>query len=463
VTGTATPPLGAALLRRRWALCALVAAVFAVTTGSGTFDLPEFARAGQDILSGHWARVYAEDSNQAGPLQLVLSRFLSLGATRTPTVVVRLAVDLAVLAAARGLTVRCRTGAVATSTIAVVVTLWLGPYGFWTGHPTEALIPMLWVGAGLDARAGRWLRGGLLIGIATAIAPWAVLAAPTLLIGRPTVVARALAVTAAVTAAVYGPFVLTGHFALGDHVWPVGRLSLVHLLDPSLTTFPWAGRLLQGAAVAGGCAVIALALRARPEGVVLAPLMAAVLRRLTDPLSFDYYWVPVATAAVIALAVVGTTHRRALPLAAVAYLSWLAMALSGSVPLLPICVAAALTAGLCGAVLSMRWRQRRSRPPADTTDTVTVPSSTGSTTCAAPSPATVATPASSTSSAVSSSTATPDGTRPLLTAAHSRPSVPHWAACTSTVNGTSPRPSTTVTSSRSSPASGGQTTRPAER
>jgi hypothetical protein len=72
--------------------------------------------------------------------------------------------------------------------------------------------------------------------------------------------------------------------------WPVAGGSLVHLLVPDATAFPWALRVLQGGvAVAAGCAA-ALALRGRPAAPWLTPVAVLAGRLLLDPVLADYYW-----------------------------------------------------------------------------------------------------------------------------------------------------------------------------
>jgi hypothetical protein len=134
---------------------------------------------------------------------------------------------------------------------------------------------------------------------------------------------RTVALAGTISAALYLPFLIAGRGRSLGYQWPVSHDTLVHMVLPHLTLVDWDLRVVQAALVVAGCAVVALA---RPETSLTAPIAAmtaALLRLLTDPLAFDYYWVPVGTTAIAVLFVVPNFRSRAGALALVAgYLAW---------------------------------------------------------------------------------------------------------------------------------------------
>ena len=145
--------------------------------------------AGRHLLAGQWSAVYADPWNQAGPVQLVLSALLLPGGRTAPPSVVIALVNLAlmglVVVATRRRDVRVEFGAAGFALV------WLALPTFWSGHPIEMLIPLLWL-AGLDcARRRATLRAAALFAATVAIAPWAILAIPALLaVCRPALAVR---------------------------------------------------------------------------------------------------------------------------------------------------------------------------------------------------------------------------------------------------------------------------------
>ena len=136
--------------------------------------------------------------------------------------------------------------------------------------------------------------------------------------------------------AAYLPFVVSGHFAMFHHVWPVSAGSLPALLIGHLTNFDWPLRLVQAVVVAGGTGLASRHLRRTPElAIVLAPMVTTALRVFTDPLSFDYYWTSAGLLAVLALAIsplrtnVVATDARLLLLF---YVGWFAVAVNQELP-----------------------------------------------------------------------------------------------------------------------------------
>ncbi len=310
-------------MSRRQALRGVVlvgAAALAWLPRVGPVDMAGFAAAGRHLLAGQWATVYADPWNQAGPVQLVLSALLLPGGRTSPPASVVALVNLAlmglVLVATRHRDIRVELGA---ATFALV---WLALPTYWSGHPVEALIPLLWL-AGLHcARRRATLRAAALFAATIAIAPWAILAVPALLaVCRPAAAMRTGTLAVCGALACYLPFVASGTFRMFGHAWPVEHSTLVHVLDPGADTAGWVLRLVQASIVCAACAVTAWATRGNAGAAQAALIVAVVGRIATDPLGMDYYWAPAAVL-VIALWVGlrGPTDRTTMILiAALAY------------------------------------------------------------------------------------------------------------------------------------------------
>jgi len=307
------------LIRYRRAIAALLGAVCAPLAVTTPPDLADFADAGGLILRGHLAEVYANAWNQAGPVQLLISRLLVAAGhpDGTPALPVIVLTGAAMVAGAMWL---CRGSLRRELFAALLALLWVLAPLPWNGHPAELAIPVLWAYSVKLGRDRRELAAVAALALGVAIAPWAILGIPCLLAAAPW--RRALpagAVAAALGAASYLPFVLTGHFAMFRLKWgfSAGTLpSLLHLHDVT-----WGLRLAQGAIVAGGVALIALRCRRDPRAVALVPLAAGLLRVATDPIYYPYYWFPVAVSSVLLLAV---DRRRPVLAGLIGYLAALA-------------------------------------------------------------------------------------------------------------------------------------------
>lgn len=310
-------------------------------------DMADFARVGGQLLSGHLARVYDGSWNQAGPLQLIASRLLldpsGNGIVARPVIAV---VDLCLMLLAVRM---CRRLGPATSTqlarreliVGGITFLWLTGGTFWSGHPAEVAVPIFWIAAVDLQRRGRWITAAAALGLAAAVAPWAVLAYPCLLAAAPVFVAfRTAAVAAVIAVSAYLPFALSGHFAMFRHVWPIDRGSLIHQIDPTMITFDWPLRIGQAVLISAGCGFVAWRCRRRPSAAALGLMMAVALRILTDPVRFDYYWIPFAVAAIAALALVPMAAPRPVHVAVLilAYLPWAAAATGWTIPLAVLCL-----------------------------------------------------------------------------------------------------------------------------
>jgi hypothetical protein len=266
-------------------------------------DLPYFAHAARTLFSSRWADTFADPSLQVGPLQLVLvgicDRIGGLGFLAYTLEIALTALIVFVV----GRLLRGRPHRAAFQALAGLAAVALGmtaeAYSF--GHPAQVAVPLMWVLAALDAREGRTLRSGALLGLSTGLELWGVLGAPVLLLAP--VFRRALgglAAQVAVISALYLPFVLGGSFRMFDYRWKVESWTLVRLLVPAGSDFPWGLRLLQGAvALIVGCAV-ALALRRTERALWAVPLGIVAVRVLLDPTLYSWYWLGLETLALVA-------------------------------------------------------------------------------------------------------------------------------------------------------------------
>src|SRR5438094_712157 len=220
-------------------------------------DLTYFADSGEQLLSSGWADTFASPQLQSGPLQLVL-----FGAVRD---LVALAFLIELGVAALVLYVLGRLGISDRARLAVgllAVASGLTHIAFVYGHPGEAVIPLLWVLAGLWAREGRVLAAGALVGLSAGFELWGVLGVVVLLLAPS--VTRAFAgvcVQAAVVSTMLVPFALAGTFHMFDHEWRVTSGTLAGLVVGPGAHFGWPLRLAQAALAIGAGAGLTLALR----------------------------------------------------------------------------------------------------------------------------------------------------------------------------------------------------------
>jgi hypothetical protein len=274
----------------------LSAAVAARDRRSDAGDLLYFVHQGERMLSGRWADTFADPTLQAGPLQLLLA-----GAVRNMSALA-FVIEVGVVALLLFVLVRMRVPArwqLAVGAAAVAAGLTHG--AFVDGHPAEAITPLLWVLAAIDARRGRTVRAGAIVGLSAGFELWGMLGVAVLLLA-PSVRAfvRGVATQVGVVAALFAPFVLFGRFAMFDYHWRVARgTALAAVVAPGME-FGWSFRLLQ-AAVACGCgAAIAWRMRRDVNAVWLVPFVVVVARILLDPLAYGWYWLEA-----LALALVG--------------------------------------------------------------------------------------------------------------------------------------------------------------
>lgn len=250
-------------------------------------DGPLFVRAGRTLLSSHWDLAFARSDVQAGPLQLAL--FGSLGRSDWALVfVLETAIVLLVVGAARRVGVEnpvllCGVGLVAVAT---------GLTGIGsTGHPADAMLPLLWIFAGVEARRGRTLRAGLIVGLSAGFETWGILGVAVLALAprlRAAAAAGALVAAGAVLA-LFLPFMLGGHFEMWSFQWYVYRPSPLSMLVAPDTPYGWPLRFAQGAVAVGAGVAVARLLRHSPHALWAVPLAIVAAKLLLDPDLYSYY------------------------------------------------------------------------------------------------------------------------------------------------------------------------------
>jgi hypothetical protein len=254
--------------------------------GTDPGDLVYFLHRGEQLLSGGWANTFADPMLQSGPLQLLV-----FGAVRNLTAlafVIELTVAALLLFVLGKLQVGDRVRLI-VGVLAIAAGLTQG--AFIDGHPAEAIVPLLWILAGLSAREDRVLRAGTLIGLSAGLELWGLLGVPLLLLAPR--LRRALLGGVAETVVVVvmlAPFALFGSFRMFQHEWRVATGTLLSLVVEPGTHFGWPLRLLQSALALGAGAAVALVLRRSVHALWLAPLAVVIVRLILDPLSFGWYF-----------------------------------------------------------------------------------------------------------------------------------------------------------------------------
>jgi hypothetical protein len=257
--------------------------------GTDSGDLVYFVHKGQQLLSGGWADTFADSRLQSGPLQLAFFGAVHNLAALAFLIELGVAALLVYVLGRVGLSDRMR---VTVGLLAVAGGL--THISFVYGHPAEAIIPLLWVLAGLRAREGRVLSAGALVGLSAGFELWGVLGVVVLVLAPS--VTRALAgacVQVAVVSAMLAPFMVAGTFRMFDHQWRATSGTLVGFVVGSGAHFGWPLRLAQAALAIGAGAALAFALRRNVHALWLVPLAVVLVRLLLDPVSFGWYWLEV--------------------------------------------------------------------------------------------------------------------------------------------------------------------------
>jgi hypothetical protein len=289
-------------MRARFAACVLaLAGIVALFVRPGdTGDLPYFLGAARELMSAGWANVFAEPSLQIGPLQLLLFG-LADHAGLLPLVVQVGTAGLLWVAAGRLLAGREPRAQLGVGLAAVGLGLTYGAYQ--DGHLAQVVVPLLWVLAGLDAREGRTLRAGALVGLSAGFELWGLLGAVVFVLAPGVRSAlEGLAAEASLAVGLFLPFILAGSFRMFDYRWQVEEGTLLSLVVEPGTRFTWTLRLLQGAAALGVGAAVAWTLRHRVHAVWLAPLAVVSIRLALDPVRYPWYWLALETIALLGVA-----------------------------------------------------------------------------------------------------------------------------------------------------------------
>jgi hypothetical protein len=273
-------------------------------------DLPYFAHSARTLFSSRWADTFADPSLQVGPLQLILvgicDRIGGLGFLAYAFQIALAAFIVFVV----GRLLRGRPHRIAFQALAGFAAVMLGvtaeAYSY--GHPAQVAVPLMWVLATLDAREGRTLRSGAMLGLSAGLEVWGVLGAPVLLLAPALRRVRGgVAAQVTVIGALYLPFVVGGDFRMFDYRWKVESWTLVRLLVPAGSDFPWGLRLLQAAAaLIVGCAV-ALVLRRTERALWAVPFGIVATRVLLDPTLYSWYWLALETLALVAAVELATS------------------------------------------------------------------------------------------------------------------------------------------------------------
>jgi hypothetical protein len=257
--------------------------------GTDSGDLVYFIHKGEQLLSGGWADTFADPRLQSGPLQLALFGAVRDLAALAVMIEVGVAVLLLFVLGRLGLSDRAR---LAVGLLAVAAGL--THIAFVYGHPAEAVVPLLWVLAGLQAREGRVSSAGALVGLSAGFELWGALGVVVLLLApRLTRALGGAGVFVLIVGAMLAPFVLGGTFRMFDHEWRVTSGTLIGLVVGPGAHFTWLLRLAQASLAIAGGAALALALRRNVHALWLVPLAVALVRLLLDPVSFGWYWLEV--------------------------------------------------------------------------------------------------------------------------------------------------------------------------
>ena len=249
-------------------------------------DGPLFVRAGRTLLSSHWNLAFARPDVQAGPLQLAL--FGSLGRWSWVLLfVLATAIVLLVVGAARRVGVEnpvllCGVGLVAVATGFTGIAS--------TGHPADAVLPLLWIFAAAEARRGRALRAGLIVGLSAGLETWGILGVGVLaLTPRLRDAAEGALLAGGAALALFLPFMLGGHFEMWSFQWYVYRPSPLSMLVAPDTPYGWPLRFAQGALALGAGVGVARLLRHSPHALWAVPLAIVAAKLLLDPDLYSYY------------------------------------------------------------------------------------------------------------------------------------------------------------------------------
>jgi hypothetical protein len=293
---------------RAWWVPVLAATVAsaAVALGADTGDLPFFVHSADNLFTGAWADAFASPDLQIGPLQLFLLALAGAvaGALGVSTLTL---LAFAVPFAVTGLLlfVLCRLLAdrrrsvLLTAGVAAVL-LGIPTSAYVDGHMAQAVVPLLWLLAGLYARDGRVVLAGALVGASAAFEVWGMLGVVALLLApRLRDAVLGVAVQVVVAGALFAPFALAGDLRMFDYHWVVNGDTILSLFVEPGTDFTWWMRLGQGATAVAVAAALVWPLRRTLHAVWLGPLVVVAVRLALDPVRYPWYWLALETLALV--------------------------------------------------------------------------------------------------------------------------------------------------------------------
>jgi hypothetical protein len=287
---------------RVWWVPVFVVAVgtAALTVGADTGDLPFFVHAADDLLSRAWADAYADPDLQIGPAQLLLLALadalagaLGISSFTLLAFAVPVAVTgLFLLTLSRLLAERPARRPLVLMTAGVAfAALGLPAAAYMDGHMAQAVVPLLWLLAGLKARDGHALAAGGIVGLSAGFELWGMLGVVALLLTpRLRDALTGVAVQIGVVAAMFAPFALAGEVRMFDYHWVVNGDTLLSLVVDPGTDFTWWMRLAQGGTALAVGGLLAWPLRRTLHAVWLAPLVVVAVRLALDPVRYPWYW-----------------------------------------------------------------------------------------------------------------------------------------------------------------------------
>lgn len=303
-------------------------------------------------------------------------------------------IALALVAIALGRTARRRGWRPSVVLIVVALALLNRPalQALEFGHPEELLGAALCVGATLSAIRGRWALAAVLLGLAVANKPWALVAVAPVLLALPAARARAAILAAVIAALIMAPLMLAGtgsHAAMAvatsaggfakplEVWWFAGR----RLANPEANGLPqgtreppaWVSKISRPLIMVVAVSLSLLWWRRRLPAADALGLLALVLfaRCLLDPWTNPYYHLPFLLA-LLAWEVHGARRWPAFSVSAALFLQLLALVPTDTSPDLVsaayVAVALPAFAALALAVLAPR-RARAPRHAAESSAT----------------------------------------------------------------------------------------------
>jgi hypothetical protein len=288
----------------------------ALAIGADTGDLPFFVHSADDLFTSGWADAYASPDLQVGPLQLFLLALADAGAgalgVSTFTLLafaVPLTVTALLMIVLRRLLPDTKRPVLLAAVLAAVA-MGIPTSAYVDGHMAQAVVPLLWLLAGLYARDGRLVLAGAIVGASAGFEVWGILGVIVLLLApRLRDAALGLAVQVVVAAALFAPFALAGDVRMFEYHWVVNGDTLLSLFVEPGTDFTWWMRLAQGTTALVVAAALVWSLRRTLHAVWLGPLVVVTVRLALDPVRYPWYWLALETLALIAAVEILASER----------------------------------------------------------------------------------------------------------------------------------------------------------